>query len=87
MMSDKKEAPSYKYGVDSLAEDLGVQATTVRVMLRKHSVEKTADRVYGWNTQTDYKAVLAKLRPKSEDKAPAKTVAAKKPAAKKTKDE
>lgn len=62
-----------------------MQPATVRVMLRKHGVQKAEDRVYGWNNQADYKAVVAQLKGKGDDKPAAKKTAAKgksKPAAK-----
>jgi hypothetical protein len=55
-------------------------------LLRKHEVKKTGDGVYGWNSQADYKAVLAQLKSKGDDKSAPKTKAkaapAKKPRAK-----
>jgi hypothetical protein len=57
----KKDEVAFKYTVENLAEDLGVQQQTVRIGLRKHGIEKTGN-VYGWNNEKDYKAVLAKLK-------------------------
>jgi len=71
-----------KYGVEKLAKDLGIQAASVRVALRKAKVKKAKDGSYGWDSQKDYEAVKSKLSKKS---APApKKKAKKKSAAKKT---
>jgi len=76
-----KDGTNYKFGVASLAKDLGLQAASVRVALRKHKVKKNEDGVYGWNDRKAYDAVKAKL--KSDAPAAAKKKPAKKPAKKK----
>lgn len=73
----------YKFGVDRLAKDLGINAASVRVGLRKHKVKKNEDNTYGWESRTGYDKVLALWD--KEDKKPAaksKTVAKKKTAKK-----
>lgn len=79
-MADNKDKPSFKYNVETLADDLGLQPASVRVALRKHAIDKT-DGVYGWNTQADYKAVLAKLKGDAK-KEPTEAKAKAKPKAK-----
>lgn len=76
-----KSDNEYKYGVKNLAKDLGIDAAYVRTKLRSKKIAVNKDGVYGWNSQSDYKAVVAKLKPadkKTSAKAPAKKVAAKK---------
>ena len=63
----KEKAPEFKYGVDNLAEDLGIAPASVRVALRKAGIEK-GGRAYGWNSQSDYKSVLTQLKPKKKAK-------------------
>lgn len=57
-----------KYGVDNLVKDLGIQAASVRVALRKAKVKKAKDGSYGWDSQTDYNKVKEKLSGKSKTK-------------------
>jgi hypothetical protein len=82
-----KSAKEYKYSVSNLVKDLDVTEQSVRVKLRRAQVEKNEDGVYGWDSQKDYKEVLAELKSGAEDKPakPSKKKAKKKVAAKKVK--
>ena len=71
----------FKYGVDQLADELGILGTSVRVALRKHNIKKAASNKYGWNNQAEFKEVVSKLKAAGE-KAPGKKAA---PAKKKAK--
>lgn len=66
--SKKEAAPEFKYGVQDLADKLGVEPAQVRVKLRNAGVEK-AGKSYGWNTKADLDEVIDQL--KGDDK-PAK---------------
>jgi hypothetical protein len=72
-MAKQEATEEYKYGVDELAEQLGILGTSVRVALRKHNVKKAGSK-YGWNNQADFKEVVAKLKAAGE-KAPGKKAA------------
>ena len=72
----KEEKASFKYSVDQLGTALGVNASSVRVLLRRHKVSK-AGRAYGWNSREEFDNVVKKLK---GDKAKPAATAAKKPA-------
>lgn len=70
-----KEAP--KYGVNDLAEAVGIAPASVRVALRALEVEKNLGNQYGWNTKKDFDEVVKALKERNAksavaDKAPAK---------------
>lgn len=67
---EKEVASEFKYGVEDLAEALGIKPASVRVQLRNKGVEK-AGKSYGWNTKSDLEEVtkLLKTEEKSEKKA------------------
>lgn len=75
-----KTKSEHKYGVETLAKDLGLEPTSVRVQLRNKGVKKAKDGVYGWDSQDEYLKAKAKLdrKGKSADKKPAKKAAKKK---------
>lgn len=60
-VSKKTEQVEYKYTVENLAKDLGIQPQSVRIALRKHEVAK-AGKQYGWNSDKEYQSVLKKLQ-------------------------
>lgn len=75
-----KEAP--KYGVNDLAEAVGIAPASVRVALRALEVEKNFGNQYGWNTKKDFDEVVKALKERNAksavaDKAPAKKAPAK----------
>jgi hypothetical protein len=56
-------AASYKFGIPEIAKMTGRKDTSVRVAFRKHGIEKAEGGVYGWNSQKDVDAVIAKAFP------------------------
>lgn len=76
----------YKYTVDTLAKDLGLQPASVRVALRKHDIDKADGGVYGWNSQKDYdevkKAISAPAKAADKPKPKVKAAGTEKPKAK-----
>lgn len=97
---DKKEkektaTEDFKYGVEDLADALGIKPASARVQLRNNNIEK-AGKSYGWNSKSELEEVVKQLSKKSEktekkaDKKEPKEVTKKKvvtPAAKKVKKE
>lgn len=65
----KEAAPEFKYGVQDLADKLGIEPASVRVKLRNAGIEK-AGKSYGWNTKADLEEVADELK---GDPAPKKT--------------
>lgn len=63
----KEAAPEFKYGVPDLAELMGIKPASVRVQLRNHEIKK-AGKSYGWNTKAELQEIVAKMKPKSEEK-------------------
>lgn len=63
------QPPKPAFGVPELAAALGINGASVRVKLRNKVVPKNG-KVYGWDNEADFKAVLAILQTK--DAAPAK---------------
>jgi hypothetical protein len=51
----------FKYGVNELADALGIEPASARVSLRNKGIEK-AGRAYGWNTKAELDDVVAKLK-------------------------
>ncbi len=50
-----------KYNAGTLAQDLGIEPSAVRVLLRKSSLKKPG-AVWGWDTKSDYDAALKTLK-------------------------
>ena len=61
----KAEKAEPKYGVSDLCDETGLQAASVRVALRELGVEKNFGNQYGWDTQKDYKEVVAAMKERS----------------------
>jgi hypothetical protein len=51
----------FKYGVNELADELGVEPASARVALRKHGIEKQG-AVYGWKNDRDFDAVIKQIK-------------------------
>lgn len=51
----------FKYGVNELADELGVEPASARVTLRKLGVEKEGS-VYGWKTDRDFDAAVKQCK-------------------------
>lgn len=65
----------FKYGVEDLAEELGIKPASVRVQLRNKGIEK-AGKAYGWNSKKELQEVIDQIKSGSsdddEDEAPKK---------------
>lgn len=64
----------YKFGVEDLADKLGIEAASARIKLRNANVKKASTGRYGWKTKADMEKVAEELK---SAKAPAKKTAAK----------
>lgn len=60
--------------MEDLAKKMGIQPASARVALRKAEIEKQGN-IYGWNSEADMKAVIAKLGPQDSKKPEKKTSA------------
>lgn len=78
---EKEEATQeFKYGVQDIADELGIKPASVRVQLRNKGIEK-AGKAYGWNTKSELKEVISQLKASTaadeddedEDEAPKKS--------------
>lgn len=58
-------AEKEKFGINDLAKEMGVEAATARIALRKKGVKKSG-RAYEWNSRSEVKAVASKLTGKAE---------------------
>lgn len=63
---DEKEA-EFKYGVQDIADELGIKPASVRVQLRNKGIEK-AGKSYGWNSKTELKEVISELKASTAEK-------------------
>jgi hypothetical protein len=64
---DKAEkAPEFKFGVEDIADELGIKPASVRVQLRNKGIEK-AGKSYGWNSKADLKEVIDQLKASAKD--------------------
>jgi len=79
--SAPKEAESFKYGVDDLADALGIKPASARVALRKHDIEK-AGKSYGWNSKAELETVIATIEGDKKTEKKSEKKETKKPAAK-----
>lgn len=69
-------APEFKFGVQDIADELGIKPASVRVQLRNKGIEK-AGKSYGWNTKSELKEVISQLKTSTaadddEDEKPSK---------------
>lgn len=64
---DEDEAtPEFKYGVQDIADKLGIAPASVRVQLRNKGIEK-AGKSYGWNSKSELAEVIDQLKTKTSD--------------------
>lgn len=63
----KEEVKTHKYGVQQLAEALGIGEASARVRLRDKGIAK-AGKSYGWTTRAELDEVVAKLKGESSAK-------------------
>jgi len=72
---EKEAAPEFKYGVEDIADELGIKPASVRVQLRNNDIEK-AGKSYGWNSKKELAEVIDTIRSdkddEDEDEAPKK---------------
>lgn len=62
----------FKFGVEDIAEKLGIKPASVRVQLRNKGIEK-AGKSYGWDSKSDLNEVIDQIRSNGdEDAKPAK---------------
>lgn len=61
----------YKFGVEDLADKLGIEGASVRIKLRNAKIKKADNGRYGWKTKSELDEVAAKL--KETKAAPAKS--------------
>lgn len=60
------KATEFKFGVEDIAEELGIKPASVRVQLRNKGIEK-AGKSYGWNTKAELKEVISQLKSSDDD--------------------
>ena len=74
--AEKATEREFKYGVEDIAEELGIKPASVRVQLRNKGIEK-AGKAYGWNSKSELKEVIEQIKAKAsdddEDEAPKKS--------------
>lgn len=59
--AEKATEREFKYGVEDLAEELGIKPASVRVQLRNKGIEK-AGKQYGWNSKSELKEVVEQIK-------------------------
>jgi hypothetical protein len=64
--SEKQAEREFKFGVEDIAEELGIKPASVRVQLRNKGIEK-AGKSYGWNSKSELKEVIEQIRSGSSD--------------------
>jgi len=63
MAKTKEKAPAKetpKFGINDLAETMGIEPASVRMKLRASKVKKTGGR-YGWNTKAELEEAVKQL--------------------------
>lgn len=60
----------FKFGVEDVADKLGIEPASARIKLRNAKVKKLNGNKYGWKTKADLDEVVSKL--KDTPAAPAK---------------
>lgn len=64
--AEKTAEREFEYGVEDIAEELGIKPASVRVQLRNKGIEK-AGKSYGWNSKKELKEVIEQIRSGSSD--------------------
>jgi hypothetical protein len=62
----RAEEREFKFGVEDIAEELGIKPASVRVQLRNKGIEK-AGKSYGWNSKSELKEVIDQIRSNGND--------------------
>lgn len=78
----KTESTEFKYGIDDVAEGLGIKSASARVQLRNHNIKK-AGKSYGWNSKAEVEEVVKKIKNSEKAKSTMTEKKAEKPVAKK----
>jgi hypothetical protein len=58
----------FKFGVEDIAEKLGIKPASVRVQLRNKGIEK-AGKSYGWDSKSELNEVIDQIRSNGDDDA------------------
>jgi len=66
--SDK--ADEYRFGVEDLADELGIEPASARIKLRNANIKKAPTGRYGWKTKAEVAELAEKLGSKKEKAAP-----------------
>lgn len=64
--SEKQAEREFKFGVEDIAEKLGIKPASVRVQLRNKGIEK-AGKSYGWDSKSELNEVIDQIRSTSSD--------------------
>jgi hypothetical protein len=67
----KAEEREFKFGVEDIADELGIKPASVRVQLRNKGIDK-AGKSYGWNSKSELKEVIDQIRSNGDEDKPAK---------------
>jgi len=72
--AEKEAEREFKFGVEDIAEKLGIKPASVRVQLRNKGIEK-AGKSYGWDSKSELNKVIDQIRSggDDEDDKPAKS--------------
>lgn len=62
----KADEREFKFGVEDIAEELGIKPASVRVQLRNKGIEK-AGKAYGWNSKSELKEVIDQIKSGGND--------------------
>jgi hypothetical protein len=62
----KAEEREFTFGVEDIAEELGIKPASVRVQLRNKGIDK-AGKSYGWNKKSELKEVIDQIRSNGGD--------------------
>jgi len=64
--AEKEAEREFKFGVEDIAEELGIKPASVRVQLRNKGIDK-AGKSYGWNSKSELKEVIDQIRSGGDD--------------------
>ena len=63
---EKAKEREFEFGVEDIAEELGIKPASVRVQLRNKGIEK-AGKSYGWDSKKELKEVIDQIKAKDSD--------------------
>jgi len=61
-MAKEDNSSEYKFGVEDLADKLGIEPASARIKLRQSNVKKAPSGRYGWKTKDELASVAEKLK-------------------------